>query len=166
MSDDDSSAACLFCSAYLVRLILAFKTQTKMASEAGLLIKSSWLDPTLGVTKFIFVKDLILVRLCCATWFWLRCSTNPPLVPLVVYKRLTRGGRKPTHLTSGNIRIRHPQKPSALYHEAKNTDVSRKNTDVSRVVFHPLVDQVLLCYLSVAANLPVKQVEWAGQPVL
>ena len=48
------------------------------------------------------------------------------------------GGRKPTHLTSGNIHISHRQKPSAQYHEAKNTDVSRKYTDVSRVVFHPL----------------------------
>jgi len=48
------------------------------------------------------------------------------------------GGRKPTHLTSGNICIRQQQKPSAKYHEARNTDVSRKNTDVSRVSFHPL----------------------------
>jgi hypothetical protein len=29
--------------------------------------KSSRLTPALGVTKFIFVTDLILVAVCCAT---------------------------------------------------------------------------------------------------
>ncbi len=37
------------------------------APEVGLLHKSSCLAPTLGVTKFIIVKDTILVTLCCAT---------------------------------------------------------------------------------------------------
>ncbi len=35
--------------------------------EAGLLYTSSCLAPTLGVTKFIIVTDIILVTLCCAT---------------------------------------------------------------------------------------------------
>jgi hypothetical protein len=35
--------------------------------EAGSLNKSSCLAPALGVTKFIIVKDLILVTLCGAT---------------------------------------------------------------------------------------------------
>ncbi len=36
-------------------------------SEAGLLNKSSRLAPALGVTKFMIVTDMLLVRLCCAT---------------------------------------------------------------------------------------------------
>ena len=36
-------------------------------SEAGLLNKSSCLAPTLGVTKFKIVTDMIWVTLCCAT---------------------------------------------------------------------------------------------------
>ena len=39
----------------------------KLASEVGLLNKSSCLAPTLGVNKFIIVTDVILVTLCCAT---------------------------------------------------------------------------------------------------
>ena len=37
------------------------------STEAGLLNKSLCLAPTLGVNKFIIVKDMILVTLCCAT---------------------------------------------------------------------------------------------------
>jgi hypothetical protein len=66
------------------------------------------------------------------------------------------GGRKPTHLTSGNIHIRHPEKLSASYHEAKNTDVSRTNTDVSKVVFHPLLrgdrPNDLKCYVTLVGK--------------
>jgi hypothetical protein len=40
---------------------------SKLASEAGLLNKSSCLAPALGVTKFIITTDIILVTLCCAT---------------------------------------------------------------------------------------------------
>jgi hypothetical protein len=50
-----------------------------LLAEAGLLNKSSCLAPTLGVTKFITVKDVILVTLCCATQVALSCLTNPPL---------------------------------------------------------------------------------------
>jgi hypothetical protein len=35
--------------------------------EAGLLNKSSSLDPALGVTKFIIVRDMVLVTHCCDT---------------------------------------------------------------------------------------------------
>jgi len=46
------------------------------------------------------------------------------------------GGWKPTHLTSGNIRI----KPLAKYHEeAIKTDVRRENTNVRWVGFRPLL---------------------------
>jgi len=40
-------------------------------TEAGLLNNSSSLAPTLGVTKFIIVKGMILVLQCCATKVWL-----------------------------------------------------------------------------------------------
>jgi hypothetical protein len=36
-------------------------------AEAGLLNKSSCLAPTVGVTKFIEMRDMILVTLSCAT---------------------------------------------------------------------------------------------------
>ncbi len=36
-------------------------------TEAGLLNKGSCLAHTLGMTKFIDVRDIILVTLCCAT---------------------------------------------------------------------------------------------------
>ncbi len=36
-------------------------------TEAGLLNQSSCLARALGITKFIIVKDMILVTLCCAT---------------------------------------------------------------------------------------------------
>jgi len=49
------------------------------ASEVGLLNKSSCLAPALGMTKFINVTNMILVKLCCATQVRRRCSTNPPL---------------------------------------------------------------------------------------
>jgi hypothetical protein len=39
----------------------------KPASEAGMLTKSSCLGRALGVTKFINMRDMILVTLCCAT---------------------------------------------------------------------------------------------------
>jgi len=39
----------------------------KPASEARLLNKSSCLTPSLGVTKFIIVTNMIWVTLCCAT---------------------------------------------------------------------------------------------------
>jgi hypothetical protein len=39
----------------------------KQASEAGLLNKSSCLARTLGVTKFMNIRDMIWVALCCAT---------------------------------------------------------------------------------------------------
>jgi hypothetical protein len=68
--------------------------------------------------------------------------------PVLSLSERCRGGRKPTHLTSGNIRIRQLQKPSAWNHEAKKMDVSRKNTDVSRVVFPPsAVDLLVLTIL-------------------
>jgi hypothetical protein len=35
-----------------------------ISSEAGLLNKSSCLAPALGVTKFIFAKDIVLITLC------------------------------------------------------------------------------------------------------
>ncbi len=39
----------------------------EQASEAGLLNKSSYLAPALGVTKFKNVRDMIWVTLRCAT---------------------------------------------------------------------------------------------------
>jgi hypothetical protein len=48
-------------------------------SEAGLLNKCSCLARVFSVTKFIIVKDMILVTLCCATQVRLRCSTKPTL---------------------------------------------------------------------------------------
>ena len=39
----------------------------KPASEAGLLNKGLCLARALGVTKFVDVRDMILVMLCCAT---------------------------------------------------------------------------------------------------
>jgi hypothetical protein len=51
------------------------------SSEAGLLNKSSCSAAALGVTKFIDVKDMILVTLYCATNVGLKCSKNPPLLP-------------------------------------------------------------------------------------
>ncbi len=36
-------------------------------AEASLVNKSSCLAPTLGMTKFIIVTDMIWVKLCCAT---------------------------------------------------------------------------------------------------
>ncbi len=50
----------------------------KPASEAGLLNKSSCLARALGETKFIDMRDMILVTLCCAVKVRLRCSTNRP----------------------------------------------------------------------------------------
>jgi hypothetical protein len=38
----------------------------KPYSEAGMLNKSSCIAPSLGVTKFIIVKDIIFVTLCYA----------------------------------------------------------------------------------------------------
>jgi hypothetical protein len=55
------------------------KTSSGLA-EAGSLNKSSGLAPALGVTKFINMRDIILVTLCCATKVRLRCSTNPPFL--------------------------------------------------------------------------------------
>ncbi len=40
---------------------------SKPTTEASLLNKSSSLAPALGVTKFMIVTDMLLVRLCCAT---------------------------------------------------------------------------------------------------
>jgi hypothetical protein len=45
---------------------------------AGSLNKSSCLARTLGVTKFINMRDMILVTLCCAAQVRLGYSTNPP----------------------------------------------------------------------------------------
>ncbi len=59
--------------------MFALSMRTLQSAEAGLLNKSSCLAPTLGVTKFIFVKEMILVTLCCATQVRPRRSTNPPL---------------------------------------------------------------------------------------
>jgi hypothetical protein len=39
----------------------------ELASEAGLLNKGSCLARALSVTKFINLRDMILVTLCCAT---------------------------------------------------------------------------------------------------
>ena len=50
----------------------------KPVSEAGLLNKSSCLAPALVVTKFTTVRDMTLVKLCCATQVGLACSKNPP----------------------------------------------------------------------------------------
>ncbi len=55
---------------------------------------SSCLAPTLGVTKIMIVKDLILVTR--ATYVWLRCSTNPPLVIMTTLS--TRTWHSPTLL--------------------------------------------------------------------
>jgi hypothetical protein len=38
----------------------------KPTTKASLLNKSSCVAPTLGVSTFIIVKDMILVTLCCA----------------------------------------------------------------------------------------------------
>jgi len=43
------------------------KCELLLASDAGLLKKSSCLAPTLGVIKFIIVTNMIWVSLCCAT---------------------------------------------------------------------------------------------------
>jgi hypothetical protein len=51
------------------------------ASDADSFNKSSYLAPTLGVTKFIIDIDVILVTLCGATLVRLRCSTNLPQNP-------------------------------------------------------------------------------------
>ncbi len=63
----------------LVTDIYEFHRRLRLRPEAGLLNKSSCLAPTLGVTKFIIVKGMILVTLCCATQVALSCLTNPPL---------------------------------------------------------------------------------------
>ncbi len=63
-----------------IKMIL-FCVQTK-DTEASLLNKGSCLAQVLGVTKFINIRDIILVALCCATQVWLRCSTNPPQRPV------------------------------------------------------------------------------------
>ncbi len=53
------------------RIVLALATlgsETKIkVAKVSLLNKSSSLAPTLCVTKFVDVKDMILVTLCCAT---------------------------------------------------------------------------------------------------
>jgi hypothetical protein len=46
--------------------------------EAGSYNRSSFLAPALGVTKVLFVTDMIWATLCCDTQVGLRCSTNPP----------------------------------------------------------------------------------------
>jgi hypothetical protein len=51
--------ACLFSSLLLAGVLVS--------SEAGLFNRSSCLAPTLGDTKFVIVKDMILVTLCRAT---------------------------------------------------------------------------------------------------
>ncbi len=51
-------------------------------ADTGLLYKSSCLARALGVTKFISTRYTILVTLCCATYVWLRCSTNLTLRPV------------------------------------------------------------------------------------
>jgi hypothetical protein len=39
----------------------------KLTTEAGLLNEGSCLARALGVTKFIRIRDMIVVTLCCAT---------------------------------------------------------------------------------------------------
>jgi hypothetical protein len=51
-------------------------------AEGGMLNRNLYLDPSLGVTKFKYVRDIILFTLYCATFVRLRCSTNPPLLPI------------------------------------------------------------------------------------
>jgi uncharacterized membrane protein len=55
---------------------LLFNNQTFVS---GLLNKGSCLARVFGLTKFIKIRDMILVTLCCAAYVGLRCSTNPPL---------------------------------------------------------------------------------------
>jgi hypothetical protein len=50
----------------------------------------------------------------------------------------TRGGRKPTHLTSTNIRINIHNICIDPFSLGEKYGCSYKNTDVSMVVFHPL----------------------------
>jgi hypothetical protein len=44
-----------------------YEFRLRLRPEAGLLNKSSCLAAALGVTNFVFVRDMILVTLCCAT---------------------------------------------------------------------------------------------------
>ncbi len=62
--------------AYFAKASLNIAKQTikSVTAEAGLLNKSLCFAPTLGVTKFIIVKDIISVTLCCAAQVQLRCS--------------------------------------------------------------------------------------------
>jgi hypothetical protein len=46
---------------------LLFNKMAQTKAEAGLLTKGLCLTPALGVTKFIIVKDMILITLCRAT---------------------------------------------------------------------------------------------------
>jgi hypothetical protein len=49
-----------------------------LCPKANLLNKKIMPAPALGATKFIFVKDMILVTLCCDTQVRHRCSRNQP----------------------------------------------------------------------------------------
>ncbi len=64
--------------AYFARASLKIAEQIikSVTAEAGLWNKSLCFAPTLGVTKFIIVKDIISVTLCCAAQVQLRCSKN------------------------------------------------------------------------------------------
>jgi hypothetical protein len=55
-------------------------TISHFCPEAGSSNNSSRLAPHLGVTEFTIVTDMILVTHGCATYVWLGCSTNRPLV--------------------------------------------------------------------------------------
>jgi hypothetical protein len=50
-----------------ILIIFLYVIKLKKKPEAGSLNKRSCLAPSLGVTKFIIVADIILVTLCCST---------------------------------------------------------------------------------------------------
>jgi hypothetical protein len=54
-------------SGYFHVFYLALPLSYSGYPEVGLLNKSSCLAPALCVTKFMIVRDMILVSLCCAT---------------------------------------------------------------------------------------------------
>jgi hypothetical protein len=57
-------------------------------SEAGLLNKGSCLARTLGVTKFMNMRNMILVTLVVLLKVRLTYSTNPPLSPWMVQQQM------------------------------------------------------------------------------
>ncbi len=72
--------------------LLCYLSPTWMFNRTttGLLNIRSCLAPTLGVTKFINVKDMILVTLCCVTEVRLRCSIESALLWLISYHEHTK----------------------------------------------------------------------------